>query len=132
MVSKLIKENLLKNLLVLVTAGLLYPLIFNSISGIQPEQMNDFLLILSIFLVTASFANFAFTYEKSKLNLFWHKIISHTATFFFLLLTALILESLILCVKVVYPSFSAMILIFSILLYVGIIFYDIWDISRFE
>lgn len=132
MTSKLIKENLIKNLLVIIIAGLFYPLIFNSVSGINPEQMNNFLLILSILLVTVSFANFAFMYEKSKLNSVAYKILSHITTCIFLLLTALILESLVLCVKAVYPSFYTMIMVFSVMLYVGIIFYDMWDISRFE
>jgi len=57
-------------------------------------------------------------------------VISHGATFVFILLTLLLLESMTLAVKLVYPSFFGIILFFVSLLYIGIILYDFWDLDR--
>lgn len=125
-----IKENVAKNILVLTISAFLYPVISKALVQIKFEQTNDFLLIISMFLVTVCFANFAFTYEKSKLQTRTGKLLAHSATGVFMLLIALLLESIVLAVEVVYPSFHAIIFGFSILLYLGAILYDFWDLTR--
>lgn len=125
-----IKDNIVKNILIIITSAFLYPVISSSLRQIKLEQTNDFLLIISMLLVTLCFANFAFTYEKSKLQIRSGKLLSYFATGVFMLLTALLLESMIIAVKVVYPSFHALIFGFSILLYFGVILYDFWDLMR--
>jgi hypothetical protein len=132
MVTNSTKENFIKNSAILIIAAFLWPIISNALDQIKPEQSNDFLLIISMLLVTVCFANFAFTYEKSKLSTMSGKLLSHGATFIFMLLIALLLESMILAIKVVYPSFYAIIFSFSLLLYAGIIMYDFWDYLRVE
>lgn len=127
-----IKENLIKNIIVLIIAACLWPVISQSLAQIKFDQTNDFLLIISMLLVTVCFANFAFTYEKSKLKTATGKLLSHTTTGIFMLLTALLLESMVIAVKVVYPFFYAVIFGFTVLLYIGIILYDLWDIIRVE
>ena len=116
----------------ILVAAFLLPTISDALTQIKAEQMNDFLLMISMLLVTVSFANFAFTYEKSKLKTISGRLLSYTATGIFMLLTALLLESIMLAVQVVYPFFYPLILWFSLLLYLGIIFYDVWDIARAE
>jgi hypothetical protein len=49
-----------------------------------------------------------------------------------MLLIALLLESMVLAVKVVYPSFYSIILGLAVLLYIGVILYDFWDFFRTE
>lgn len=126
------KTHLIKNALVIVIAGIFWPVISKALSQIKFEQMNDFLLILSMLLMVLSFANFAFTYEKSKLKTKTGRFLSYISTFIFMLLTALLLESMILAVKTVYPSFYVMIFGFAVLLYIGIVLYDFWDLFRAE
>lgn len=130
--SKYFKQNLVKNLFIILIAAFFWPLLSKTLNQIQAEQMNDFLLTISILLVTVSFPNFAFTYEKSKLKTASGKFLSYSATGIFMLLTALLLESVVLAVKIVYPFFYTITLGFSILLYLGIILYDLWDIIRAE
>ena len=127
-----IKENIVKNFFVLIVAGAMYPFIASSFAQIRYEQMNDILLTISLLLVTVCFGNFAFTYEKSQMRSQIGKYISHGATFIFALLIAMLLESLILAFRAVYPSLYIFILICSILLYVGVILYDFWDYYRLE
>ncbi len=83
-----------------------------------------------MFLVTVCFANFAFTYEKSNIQTKAGKLLALFATGLFMVLIALLLESIVLAVKVVYPSFYVLIILFSVLLYVGVILYDFWDLMR--
>ena len=126
------KENLIKNVTALIVAIIFYPFLSASFSQIRAGQMNDILLTISLLLVTVCFGNFAFTYEKSRMQTWQGKYISHCATFIFLLLTALLLESLTLAFKTVYPSLYGFILICSVLLYIGVVLYDFWDYLRSE
>ncbi|MFA5076090.1 MAG: hypothetical protein WC480_01595 [Patescibacteria group bacterium] len=125
-----IRDNLIKNILILAIAAWLYPIIQNSLAQLKFEQTNDFLLVISMFLVTACFANFAFTYEKSKLNSKVGKILAHSSTFVFILLIILLLECIVSAVRVVYPSFYHVILGLATLLYLGIVLYDFWDLVK--
>ncbi len=127
---KAIKENLLKNGLIIILALLSYNPLSNALREIKADQMGDFLLIVSILLVTVCFANFAFTYEKSNLVAHRTRLLSHSATFIFMLLIALLLESMVIAVNVIYPSIYVIILAFSVLLYIGIALYDFWDLLR--
>ncbi len=128
--NSLIKVNFIKNILILLAAVFIYPVISDSLTSIKADQMNDFLLIVSILLVTVCFANFAFTYEKSNLQARSGKLLAHSATGVFMLLTVFLLESIDVAVKAVYPSLYFLVLGFSIMLYVGVVLYDFWDLMR--
>lgn len=126
----LIKENCVKNLIVLITTFLLYPNLSEVLKVVSSDGVNDFLLMISIFLVTVCFANFAFTYEKTKIESIGSRMLAHSATFLFLLLTALLLEAMVIVVGITYPLLSGVAIVFSILLYLAIILYDTWDLLR--
>ena len=126
------KENIIKNILIVFVAMLFWPILAQALGKIKAEQMNDFLLIISILLVTVCFENFAFTYEKSKLNTIAGRLISYGITFISMTLAALLLETLVVAVKTVYPSFYYIIFGFSIFLYASIALYDFWDADRVE
>jgi len=130
--TKHIKQNIIKNVIVLIIAVFMWPILSNSLIQIQPEQANNFLLTISTLLVTVCFANFAFTYEKSKLKSKLGNLLSHFAVGIFMLLLALFLESIVMVMGAMYPFFHIMIFSFSILLYIGVVLYDFWDILRSE
>jgi len=125
-----IKENLLKNFLIIVLVFLFYNSLRIGLKSIDSNQIGDFLLVISILLVTVCFANFAFSYEHSKIRSLGMRLLSHITTFIFMLLIALLLEALVISIGIVYPSLVAIILIFSLLLYIGIALYDFWDFFR--
>ena len=110
----------------------MWPIISNSLGQIQIDQANNFLLTISMLLVTVCFANFAFTYEKSTLKSVAGRLLSHFAVGIFMLLLALFLESIVITMSFIYPSFYFMISFFAILLYIGVVLYDFWDILRAE
>ena len=118
--SKTVRDNLIKNLLVVIIAIATHPYLSNVLSTIKASDMGNFLLTISILLVTVCFPLFAFTYEKSKLSRPIQKIVSHATTFVFLLLSTFLLESMTLVVKFIYPSLYGLISSFSVLLYVEI------------
>ena len=132
MAKNLIHQNIIKNFLIIGIAAFLWLVISASLQQLQVGQIGDFLIMISILLVTVCFANFAFTYEKSRSDISSINLLSHAATFVFMLLILLLLESMVLAVKVVYPSFYTIILGFSVLLYAGIILYDFWDLFRYQ
>lgn len=126
----IVKENLIKNLIVGICVFLFYPNLQKGITGITTESISTLLSVISILLVTVCFANFAFTYEKIKIESLGSRILAHSATFLFLLVTALLLESMVISIGVIYPSLYGIAIIFSILLYISIILYDFWDLFR--
>ncbi len=128
----LVNDNAAKNALIIFLAVLFYPIQSEALSAIRPDQLNNFLLVISMLLVTVCFANFAFTYEKSKMQKIGERLLANAVTFVFMLLIALLLESIVLAVNVVYPSFFIIIAGYSVLLYGGIALFDFWDLLRFE
>ena len=128
--KSLVLENTAKNVLIFVIIFATYFYIEKVLSQIKDNQIGNFLSLISILLVTASFTNFAFTYEKSRMHLKNMRLLSHAATFILMLLTALLLESMVISVGILYPVMYPLILTFSVLLYSGIILYDFWDLFR--
>ena len=128
--KKLILENVWKNLLVLLVTAIAVPFIQTSVRILAPESLGNFLLVISMLLVTVCFANFGFTYKDSNIHSFGVRMLSHFATFLFLLLTALLLAAITIGVGIVYPSLFAFFSVFSILLYIAVVLYDFWDLFR--
>jgi hypothetical protein len=130
LLQELVKENIIKNGLVIALAVIFYIPMQNSLRGIDEVRLWDFLLVISILLVTVSFANFAFTYQRSKLSTLQSRMLSHSATFIFLLLTAFMIELMVIIVQFVHPPLFFLVATFSLLLYLGIALYDFWDLFR--
>lgn len=128
--KKLIQENVWKNILVLVIVALATPFIRTSLAAVDEQNFGNVLLIISILLVTVCFANFAFTYKDSDSRSQGIRVLSHASTFLFLLLMALLLLTMSLGVGVAYPAMNTLFFIFSLLLYVGVVLYDFWDLLR--
>ncbi|MFA4931007.1 MAG: hypothetical protein WC570_04045 [Patescibacteria group bacterium] len=124
------RENIAKNILIIILAIIFYPYLANNLALIDAGQLNNFLLIISILLVTVCFANFAFTYERVNSKSIGQRWLAHAATFCFMLLMALLLESMAISVQTIYPTLSVLIWFFSGLLYLGIVLYDFWDAQR--
>lgn len=127
-----VRENIYKNILIILFALVFYPLLKRSLDEISLDQTGNLLLVISMFLVTVCFANFEFTYEKSQLDNKLGKWLATSSTAIFMFLIALLLETIILIIKLIYPSFFGLFLGFSVLLYAGIIIYDFWDLIRIE
>jgi len=131
-IDLVVRETILKNLIVVVLTFLFFPILKSKLTVISPDSIGDFLLIVSIFLVTVSFPNFAFTYEKVNLKSFGSVLLAHTTTFLFLLLTALLLAVMVIAIGIVYPALYSMATTFAVVLYLSIVLYDFWDLYRIQ
>lgn len=125
-----VKENLIKNVIIVVLAFLFYGSILSALRFLDTSVIGNFLLIISILLVTVCFACFSFTYQSSAMDKLGMRLLSHATTFLFMLLLALLLETMTIAVGLVYPSLYPIIMIFSIVLYIGVALYDFWDFFR--
>ena len=128
--KKLLWENIWKNVLVILVIALSWPFIQNRLAVIEQNDFGNFLLVISILLVTVCFANFGFTYRDSDTRVKEIRWLFHIATFLFLLLTALLLLTMSWGISVAYPEMSLLFYIFSLLLYIAVVLYDFWDILR--
>lgn len=129
----LIKENLIKNLLVIICTVFGYKFIVDSTGGgVDVSQSGNLFSMISMLLVVVCFANFAFTYEKSKMNSLYSRLLSHACTFVLLFLLSCLLVALIASVKVFMPSLHGLVIWFSILIYLAVVLYDFWDVLRFR
>jgi hypothetical protein len=127
---EILEENLLKNLTIALLVILAYRDIYSVMGTIDAAELNNVLLLASIFLVIVCFANFSFTYNIKIIRHPGVQYLSHFVTFLFLLMIAFLLEALDIAIALVYPQLAHMTLVFSLLLYFGLALYDYWDFVR--
>ncbi|KKU65469.1 MAG: hypothetical protein UX89_C0028G0005 [Parcubacteria group bacterium GW2011_GWA2_47_16] len=128
--KKLLKENIGKHACVIVLTLLAYPFINNAVKTVDDSSVANFLIIISILLVSVCFANFAFTYKDTATEEKAVRALSHSTTGLFLFLTATLLLTMCIGVAVTYPPLGNLIYTFSFLLYAGFVLYDFWDLLR--
>ena len=128
-----IKENILKNAVVLLILALLYFPIKSFLLGseIYSEKAlaGNFLIATSILSVIAAFGGFAFTYEKTNVKNRFQRYFGHFTSGILMLLLGI---SIILT-SVVSSFFVKGFIFFDLalfLLYVSIMAYDFWDLFR--
>lgn len=131
--KNIIHENFVKNIIVLATLVLTYPLILsglsNSPAATDKAIAGDLLVAVSILVVTACFGNFAFTYEKVEFKNFGSRLLAHFVTGLLMLVIGLSLEMTSVLSKLLVGNF----VIFDtslIILYFASVLYDFWDLKR--
>ena len=131
----LIRENLVKNALIILALASAYSPVRSALSSDavtqSPGLAGDLLVAVSILAVTACFGNFAFTYEKSKLLSLSERLLAHSTTGLLMLLIGLsLMMTTVLSEVLIGPSWI-MKLTFLIL-YVASVLYDFWDLLRLQ
>jgi len=130
--EQLIKENIIKNLIVIMVLLSLYLPIHQFLTDSPLAQdkpaAGDILVAVSIIAVCACFGNFAFTYEKIKITPV-QKYIAHitTAILMFLLGISLMCTAELIFIIM---GYSILIHILIILLYTACVGYDFWDMYK--
>lgn len=128
--KKLLRENAWKHICIIALTVLAHPFINSAVKTVDDNSVANFLIIISILLVSVCFANFAFTYKDSNTAEKGVRLLSHAATGLFLFLTASLLLTMCIGIMATYPSLGNLIYVFSFLLYVGFVLYDFWDLLR--
>jgi small-conductance mechanosensitive channel len=133
--KKMIQENIVKNIILLVLLSLSYEPIknfLNSSSLIEDKATTgDILVVVSIIIVTACFGAFAFTYEKTKSSEKHALLLAHATTGILMLIIGLSLEMTAILTSFLIEDFVILNKILA-LLYIGVVCYDFWDLLRIK
>lgn len=131
--KKIIRENIIKNVVLIVILVTSYPLIQNSLvsSNVSSDTdlIGNLLVAVSILSVIACFGNFAFTYEKVEVSSVGSRFLAHLTTGLLMLLIGLSLEMTSVLAGFLVNTFT--VFNFSlVMLYVASVLYDFWDLLR--
>ena len=133
--QKIIKENLIKNLILIVLLIYLYfPIqnyLLNSNLVSDKASAGSIIVATSIIAVTACFGNFAFTYEKIDVKKASHRYLAHFTTGLLMLVIGISLIFTTILVSFVMGRFILVDVTF-LLLYVACVGYDLWDLLRIK
>ena len=128
-----IKENILKNLILIALLIVLYEPIntylLNSNLVDDKASAGDILVAASIIAVIACFGAFAFTYEKTNAKKNYQRYMNHITTGLLMLIIGISLIFTTILTSFIMGSF----IIFNVtavLLYMAIVSYDFWDVLR--
>jgi hypothetical protein len=131
--QKVIKENIIKNIILIVILIILYPLIQNFLlnSNLITDKgaAGDIIVVTSVIAVTACFGNFAFTYEKIKKQKSFQRFLAHFITGLFMLIIGISLIFTTILTTIIMDYFF-LIDVTLLLLYLACISYDFWDLYR--
>lgn len=135
MVRNIFWENVIKNIIIvfvlLIAYSQIHSFLFSSDFTQDKSVIGSLLVVVSILAVTACFGNFAFTYEKIKVDKPVFRLLAHVTTGLLMFLIGLSLELTSVLVKLLVGNFY--ILDFSLLiLYMASVLYDFWDLNRAE
>jgi len=126
--NKIIKENIVKNIAIIVLLLFLFNPVRNSIANVTDTNLNTLSLIISILILGSMFGNFAFTYDHSKLNSSHNRYLSHFVTGILMFTMGLLFEF---AIAVTFNlGVGLLFLPVMILIYVAMIGYDFWDLLR--
>jgi len=132
MSKRILAENVLKNLIILVILYLTYGNIESFLmSNLAIEQAGNLLVAVSILAVTACFGNFAFTYECTDKGDSVSRLVAHMTTGLLMLVVGISLEMTAIIMNLILRDFWMFNFCLAIL-YAAIMLYDFWDLSRLE
>ncbi|MBU2542019.1 hypothetical protein KJ785_00465 [Patescibacteria group bacterium] len=131
--TKIAKENLIKNLLIILLLIIFYFPIKNCllVSNLVTDTASagDILVATSILAVIACFGNFAFTYEKIKINNNFEKYLAHVTTGLLMLVIGISLILTSILTSFIMGHFFVIDLVL-IMLYIACIGYDYLDVFK--
>jgi hypothetical protein len=127
------KENILKNLLIVIILVITYlPIeayISSSILATDKTAAGSIIVMTSIIAVTACFGNFAFTYEKINVKWKFERYLAHVTTGISMLVIGISLEFTDVLTVLLMGRFYLVDGVL-VLLYLAVAGYDFWDLLR--
>lgn len=100
--------------------------------NISSEHYSDLLIVTSLLIMAVLFADYAFTYEHTRMESFWDRYLSHSVTFIVLLCTGLMLESVVILINLETNTNVWIITFIAVAFYISLAMYDYWDILRYK
>jgi len=128
--KKVLIENTIKNLILIVLLFALYSPIVELFKGINYKHYDSLLTTTTLLIMAALFADYAFTYAHTRIKNSIDRYFSHAISFIIMLCTGLMLESVIIIVNLKVSTGVWVITFVSIAFYISLVMYDYWDMLR--
>ena len=128
--KKILIENIVKNTVILILLLVFYQPLLNLFKSINSEHYGSLLITASLLIMAVLFADYAFTYEHTKMKSFFNRFISYGTTFLTILCTGLMLESVVILVNLETGLNVWVITFVAVAFYISLVMYDFWDLLR--
>lgn len=133
--KKIVKENIIKNIIVVIVLIFLFYSINNYLINSRlvsdKSASGNILIATSIIAVIACFGNFGFTYEKIDIKGCFSKYLGHLTTALLMLTIGVSLIFTSILISFIMGKFI-LVNISLALLYIACVGYDIWDVLRIK
>ena len=133
--NKIIKENLIKNIIVLIIViSLYFPIqnfLLNSSLVENKDHAGDILVAVSIIAVIACFGNFSFQYDQLNVKNAFERCFIHIHTGFMMLIIGVAIVLTQLLITIIMGHFILMDMTL-VLLYIVCVGFDILDVLRLK
>lgn len=126
--GKILIENTAKNILILILLYAFYQPIVELYSKIDATHYDSLLTTVTLLIMAALFADYAFTYGHSKMESTINRWLSHIITFLIMLCTGVMLESVVILLRLKTGMDIWVMTFVSIAFYISLVLYDYWDI----
>ncbi|NQV12749.1 MAG: hypothetical protein HQ530_00400 [Parcubacteria group bacterium] len=123
----IIKQNILKNITVVLVTTLLILWVLPYLEGLGDSGVDAFVL-LSIFPLGAMFAYFAFSYANTNIFSSEHRILADITTFILLIIICFSISLATIIGSISIPQLTNPLIILAVLLVLGCFTYDFWDL----
>ena len=122
-----LRENIIKNIILIVLLTVMFLPLQGFFESVSDTSHNSILLVTSLLIMAALFANYAFKYRDLGLKNIRVRILGHVTTFLVMLLIGILLEITVIVTNLVVRMFAWPIVLIALLFFVSTILYDFWD-----
>lgn len=123
----IIKQNILKNLTVILITAVLILWVKPSTTGMESSGLDVF-FFLSIFPLGAMFGYFAFSYSATNLRSTTHRMLADLSTLIFLIIICFSIAFSTLLGTLSSPQLTTPFILLAVLLISGCLIYDFWNL----
>lgn len=126
--SLIIKQNILKNLTVVLITIVLALWSNSYIEGVEKSGIVNIFFLLSIFPLGAMFAYFAFSYSQTNLMSPEHRVLADLSTLIFLIIICFSVTFSTMIGILSFPQLQGPFIVLAFLLITGCLIYDFWNL----
>ncbi len=126
--EKILKENIVKNVILIILFILLYNPILRIVAPISGADLGTLSMIVSILILGSMFGNFTFSYDRSNLKNVYERYLAHLTTGILMFTMGLLFEFTV--AITINIGLGNNFLPITVLIYIAMIGYDFWDLLR--
>lgn len=130
MKQKILKENLIKNLIVLIALVIFYSPLVDFLQQLPLRAYDSITLVSTVLIMAFLFADYAFTYSAADIRSTGQRFLGHLITAIILFGTGALLQISILSLNLSLQTRFCLMEILGWLFYASLVLYDFWDLNR--